>query len=310
MNMKVFGFLVILSIISIIPIADAQISIGEKAVQKSVEIIINSVGEVQVKHVVVSSNVPKQVELIDGTVLNLLVTDEQGKEKQVAVIGDNSGVLILPSNRNSIIEYNLDHVLSQKDSLWIWDFFYSETTTFTVPEEVDLLFANERPIFLGEKNGFVCHGCQMLLEYSINEPKNIKQVNWEDKKFLVEVRTLAEIESFDFNQSEKKISFKVNDSNKFVTTIIPLELLWEPYFVFLDEEKINEHKFNNNGTHVWLNVRPETSGEITIIGTTVIPEFPMITPLAIGFLIILVMPLMRKFNLRQNHTNRNHIHQF
>jgi len=298
MNMKVFGFLVILSIISIIPIADAQISIGEKAVQKSVEIIINSVGEVQVKHVVVSSNVPKQVELIDGTVLNLLVTDEQGKEKQVAVIGDNSGVLILPSNRNSIIEYNLDHVLSQKDSLWIWDFFYSETTTFTVPEEVDLLFANERPIFLGEKNGFVCHGCQMLLEYSINEPKKIKQVNWEDKKFLVEVRTLAEIESFDFNQSEKKISFKVNDSNKFVTTIIPLELLWEPYFVFLDEEKINEHKFNNNGTHVWLNVRPETSGEITIIGTTVIPEFPMITPLAIGFLIILVMPLMRKFNLR------------
>jgi len=298
MNMKVFGFLVILSIISIIPIADAQISIGEKAVQKSVEIIINSVGEVQVKHVVVSSNVPKQVELIDGTVLNLLVTDEQGKEKQVAVIGDNSGVLILPSNRNSIIEYNLDHVLSQKDSLWIWDFFYSETTTFTVPEEVDLLFANERPIFLGEKNGFVCHGCQMLLEYSINEPKNIKQVNWEDKKFLVEVRTLAEIESFDFNQSEKKISFKVNDSNKFVTTIIPLELLWEPYFVFLNEEKINEHKFNNNGTHVWLNVRPETSGEITIIGTTVIPEFPMITPLAIGFLMILVMPLMRKFNLR------------
>jgi len=298
MNMKVFGFLVILSIISIIPIADAQISIGEKAVQKSVEVIINSVGEIQVKHVVVSSNVPKQVELIDGTVLNLLVTDEQGKEKQVAVIGDNSGVLILPSNRNSIIEYNLDHVLSQKDSLWIWDFFYSETTTFTVPEEVDLLFANERPIFLGEKNGFVCHGCQMLLEYSINEPKNIKQVNWEDKKFLVEVRTLAEIESFDFNQSEKKISFKVNDSNKFVTTIIPLELLWEPYFVFLDEEKINEHKFNNNGTHVWLNVRPETSGEITIIGTTVIPEFPMIAPLAIGFLIILVMPLMRKFNLR------------
>ena len=71
--------------------ADAQISIGEKAVQKSVEVIINSAGEVHVKHVVVSSNVPKQVELIDGTVLNLLVTDEQGKEKQVAVIGDNSG---------------------------------------------------------------------------------------------------------------------------------------------------------------------------------------------------------------------------
>jgi len=294
--MKVFGFLVILFVISIIPVADAQFA--EKAVQKSVEVVINSDGEVHIKHVVVSSNVPKQVELIDGTVSDLLVTDEQGIEKQVNVIGGDSGVLILPSSRNSIIEYNLDDVLSQKDSLWAWDFFYLETTSFALPEEVDLLFVNENPVFLDEKKGISCHGCQMLLEYSINEPKNIKQVNWEDKEFLVEVRTLAEIESFDFNQSAKKISFKVNGNNQFVTTVIPLELLWKPYLVFLDEEKIEKHEFNNNGTHVWLNMRPETSGEITIIGTTVIPEFPIIAPLAIGFLMILVIPLMRKVNLR------------
>jgi len=293
--MKVFGFLVILSIISIIPVADAQFA--EKAVQKSVEVVINSDGEVHIKHVVVSSNVPKQVELIDGTVSDLLVTDEQGIEKQVNVIG-GGGVLILPSSRNSIIEYNLDDVLSQKENLWIWNFRYLETTTFTLPEEVDLLFANERPVFLGEKNRFLCHGCQMLLEYSINEPKNIKQVNWEDKEFLVEVRTLAKIESFDFNQPGKKISFKVNDNNQFVTLIIPLELLWDPYSIFLDDKKIDQHKFNNNGTHVWLNMRPETSGEITIIGTTVIPEFSIIAPLAVGFLMILVMPLIRKVNLR------------
>ncbi len=296
--MKVFEFLVILCIISVIPVADAQISIGEKAVQKSVEVIINSSGEVHVKHVVVSSNVPKQVELIDGTVSNLLVTNEQGEEKQANIIGDNNALLILPSNRNSIIEYNLDHVLSQKDSLWTWSFRYLETTSFILPEEVDLLFVNERPIFLSEENGILCHGCQVLLEYSINEPKNIKQVNWEDKEFVVEVRTLAEIKNFDFNQPAKKISFKVNDNNQVVTTIIPLELLWEPYSVFLNDEKILKHKFINNGTHVWLNIRPETSGEITIIGTTVIPEFPIIAPLAVGFLMILIMPLMRKFNLR------------
>ena len=39
--------------ISIIPIADAQISIGEKAIQKSVDVIINSEGDVHVKHVIV-----------------------------------------------------------------------------------------------------------------------------------------------------------------------------------------------------------------------------------------------------------------
>ena len=75
-------------------------------------------------------------------------------------------------------------------------------------------------------------------------------------------------------------------------------MLWEPYLVFLDDEKIFYHDYNNNGTHVWVSMKPETSGEITIIGTTVIPEFPIIAPLAVGFLMILVVPLMRKFNLR------------
>ncbi len=75
-------------------------------------------------------------------------------------------------------------------------------------------------------------------------------------------------------------------------------MLWEPYLVFLDDEKIFFHEYLNNGTHVWLNMKPDSSGEISIIGTTVIPEFPIIAPLAIGFLMILAMPLMRKINLR------------
>ena len=75
-------------------------------------------------------------------------------------------------------------------------------------------------------------------------------------------------------------------------------MLWEPYSVFLDDDKIFFHKYINNGTHVWINMKTDSPGEITIIGTTVIPEFPIIAPLAVGFLMILAMPLMRKSNLR------------
>ena len=139
--------------ISIIPIANAQISIGEKAEQKSVEVIINSVGDVHVKHVVRSSNVPTQIELINGTVSNLSLTNEQGEEKQLTTIGGFSGVLIMPHGGNSIIEYDLDQVLNQKDDVWTWDFRYLESTSFIFPEEVDLVFANERPIYFGEKKG-------------------------------------------------------------------------------------------------------------------------------------------------------------
>ena len=295
--MKVIGFLIILSIIFVIPVADAQLSIGAKAVQKSVEVIINSDGEVHVKHVVISSNLPSQVELIEGTVSNLVVTNEQGEEKEFAVIGDKNGVMIFPSQRNSIMEYNLANVLSQKDNLWTWNFSYNQTTSIIMPEEVDVLFVNGNPVFLGEKKGIACHGCQMVLEYLINEPNNIKQVNWEDEEFLVEIRTFAGIENFGFDWLNKNISFEINGNNQFVTTVIPLELLWKPYTILLDGEIISYHEFINNGTHVWLSMRPETSGEITIIGTTVIPEFPIIAPLAVGFLMILVVPLMKKFNL-------------
>ena len=234
----------------------------------------NSVGEVHVKHVVGPSNLPKDLELILGTVSNLSVTNEQGEEKLFSILGDNKGVLIETSKEDSIIEYDLDHVLSQKDNVWTWSFRYLETTSFIFPEEVDLIFVNERPVYFDETKGMTCHGCQMVLEYSINEPKIFKNVKWVDKEFVVEIRSHSNIDKFIFDQPTKSITFNVSEKNRFITTIIPLELLWEPYLVFLDDEKIFFHGYINNGTHIWLNVKPETSGEITIIGTTVIPEFP------------------------------------
>ncbi len=298
MNTEIFGFLVILLLISVIPIADAQFSIGEKAVQKSVEVIINSVGDVHVKHAVLQSNVPTQIELINGTVSNLSITNEQGKEKQLTVIGNNNGVLILPSQGNSIIEYDLDHVLNQKDGVWTWDFLYVQLTTFLFPDEVDLIFINKNPVYFDTTKGISCHGCQMILEYSINEPKVFKNIKWEDKEFVVEIRSYSDIDNFIFDQPTKSIIFDVSEENRFVSTVIPLELLWEPYIVFLDDKKIISYEFNKNGTHVGISIKPDIAGEIKIVGTTVIPEFPIIAPLAIGFLMILVVPLIRKFNLR------------
>lgn len=297
MTKKIVGFLLVLSIISILPIANAQISIGEKAEQKSVEVVINSVGEVHVKHILRSSNLPKQIDLIYGTVSNLSVRNEQGEDKQFSVIGDNNGVVIFPSDTNSIVEYDLEHVLTQVDGVWTWSFIYLETTSFILPEEVDLIFANEKPVYLNNKQGIACHGCQMLLEYSINEPKIIENVKWEDREFAVEIRSHSDIDKFTFDQPSKSITFDVSEKDKFVTTIIPLELLWGPYAVFLDDEKIYFHEYINNGTHVWLNIRPESSGEVSIIGTTAVPEFPIIAPLAIGFLMIVILPIIRKANL-------------
>ena len=297
MNSRIFGFLIVLALISIIPVANAQISIGEKATQKSVEVIINSEGNVHVKHIVHSSNLPKDLELIYGTVSNVSVTDEQGKELPFTINNDNNMVLIQPSNEESIIEYDLEHVLVQTNNVWTWSFRYLETTSFILPEEIDLIFTNERPVFLDDRKGITCHGCQMILEYSINEPKVFENVTWEDKEFVVEIQSYSNISNFVFEQPTKSITFDISKENQFVATIIPLELLWKPYSVFLNNEKVLFHEYINNGTHVWLSMKPETIGEVSIIGTTVIPEFPIIAPLAIGFLMILIIPFTKKFNL-------------
>jgi len=297
MKTEIFGFLVILSLIVVIPMADAQISIGQKAIQKSVEVTINSEGEVHVKHIVRSSSLPTDLELIYGTVSNVTVTNEEGDELLFSFTGDDRMVLVQPSNDDSIIEYDLEDALVQTNGVWTWSFRYLETTSFYFPNEANLIFSNERPVYLDENKGISCHGCQMVLEFSINEPKNFKTVTWEDKEFVVEILTYSNIDNFVFDQPTRSISFDVSNENQFVTTIIPLELLWNPYIVLLDDEKVFFHEYINNGTHIWLSLKPETSGTISIIGTTVIPEFPIIAPLAIGFLMILVLPFTRKFNL-------------
>ncbi|HEY5735509.1 MAG TPA: hypothetical protein VIS47_03005 [Nitrosopumilus sp.] len=271
MNTKIFAILIILITISLVPLAYAQISIGEIAVQKSVEVTINSNGEVRVKHVVSSSNFPVDLKLIDGTVSNISVTNEQGIEELFSM-NEDSVLLLQPSKEKLIIEYDLENVLTEIDKVWTWDFRYLQTTTFFIPQEVDLIHVNDRPVFLDDKKGISCHGCQMILEYSIDEPKKIEYVNWKNTGFIIEIKTFAEIENFDFNQSNKEISFKVNDANRFVTTIIPIELLSGNYNVFLNNEKIFFHEYISNGTHVWINMKPNSTGEISIVGTNAISE--------------------------------------
>ena len=162
-------------------------------------------------------------------------------------------------------------------------------TTFIFPENLDLVYANEKPVKIDNLRGMVCHGCNVKLEYVFDEPIHVENVQWEEKNFQVGFRTLAEITSFNFDQPRKAISFDVNEENSFITLFIPLDLLWNPYDVYLDDENILKHEFLNNGTHVWLNIRPETSGQITIIGISAVPEFPIFIPLFLGIAAVLIL---------------------
>ena len=297
--LKVVLVLMIISIISITPQAFAQISFGAPAEHVSIRVTIEENGDVRVVHVVKKSNENVQVKMLPGTIENLQVVDGAGNEIQHAV-GGHSVITLFPPKVNFGVEYDLKDVLILKDGVWTWDFLYTESKNgveFYFPDEFDLIFVNDRPVRIVNAEGMRCHGCDMFLEYVIDEPIILKEVEWEEQKFPVSISTLDEINSFNFDQPRKSISFETTQEDRFITLIIPLELLWNPYQVYLDDQKILNHEFYQNDTHVWLNIKPKTVGTIEIIGISTIPEFSLLLPLVLGITIVIGFQAKNKINL-------------
>jgi len=300
MDRKKIFFFVIFSLILVIPIANAQLAIGSEAKQELIEVKINLKGEVDVKHIIKASNMPGNVHLFPGTTSNLVVTNEIGEVKESGIANDglgNESIFILPSKENSIITYNLENIIL-KDNLFTTQISYSEKFSIIFDKKIELIFVNNNVILLENKKGIsINSGGEVKIQFYSNITKMIKEVEWEENKFNVEIITNSEIDKFNFEQELKSISFEVNEENKFVTINMSKELLGGPYVILLNDEKIMYTKYSNKENHVSLSMKPESPGEIIIIGTTVIPEFSIFAPLAVGFLIILTLPLMRKVSL-------------
>jgi len=301
MNQKIIFTIIIFGLITVIPTVYGQLTLGEEAKQELIELKINPDGEINVKHIVSSSNMPATVPLFLGEISNLIVTNDLGEEINSGTANDAQGnlsAMVLPSKQNSIITYNLEN-MKINNNLFNTEISYPQKFSVIFEESINLIFLNNNVLFLDDKKGISINGGgNMKIEFYSTESKIIEKATWEENEFDVEIITDSEIQSFNFNQPEKSISFQVNDENKFVTITMSEELLGGPYVTLLDDEKIKYTKFDRDGGIVSLNLKPETTGQVTIIGTTVIPEFSMFIPLIMGFMIILTVPVMRKFSLR------------
>lgn len=273
MQQKVLAGFFIFVLLLVFPSSYAQTDSIKSVNQESVELRIDIDGNVKVTHEINDSKEIGELELVKGTISNLVLIDETETEKPVEFNEQSNSIMILPDQGKLKAEYDLDDVLEIKNNVWTLDFRYLQTTNFFFPDELVTLFTNGMPVNLNDKKGIACHGCQILLEFTVNEPKRIEKINLGSKEFLVEIITFAEIENFDFNLKNEEINFKINESHQFITTVIPLELLSDPFEVKLDDENFSFHRYINNGTHVWLNMVPDNSGEIAIKGiTTIDPE--------------------------------------
>jgi hypothetical protein len=274
-----------------------EVSFGTPAVQV-VKITISENGDAHVTHVVEPSKQSRQLNLIRDDFTNLQVTDEAGGSPQYAETGtERYGLLIFPTNDKVLVDYDLAGAVTLKDDLWTWDYWYLATTQFYLPEQVELLFLNENPLNFADQKGISCHGCQVKLEYELKTTQTTRQIQWQDKEFDLTIITQADIPQVKFDQPAKSLSFEVKEADKYITLIIPLELLWNPYEVFLNGEKIHKSEFYTDGTNVWLNFKPKQTGTIEIVGVSAVPEFSFMAVLVLGVAMVFAAKL-GKFSRR------------
>lgn len=282
--------LIIAAVLLAVPAAYAQIDLGRDAAQERVEVGIDGEGLVRVMHTVKPSSSPAQLDLLEGAVGNLTVRDAAGNERPPVRIG-GGGLLITPSDRATVVEYDLSGAVRMVDGYWRWEFSYPQSVLFVLPDGIEWFYQNDRVRHADGAPKLLCHGCTMTLEYSPDEPVVRGSAAWEDREFAVGIITHSEVGGPVFDQPSKSLAVQVPGDGRFVTAVIPTELLGGPYIVLLDDRRIYAHESASNDTHAWVSVRPHDPGQLTIIGTTVIPEFATLLPLLAGIMIMIAVPL-------------------
>ena len=154
---KILLISIICASFAIIPFADAQLSFGKLAYQKSIELILDETEVVKAKHVISSSSGPVDVYLFENIIEeSISVTTEDGKKLQFGIIGfgnDASLSILEPVKENAIVEYNLKNIFWKSDSISKLDIGYPITFSIKFKENTEFIFLNNNLIQLNDKKG-------------------------------------------------------------------------------------------------------------------------------------------------------------
>lgn len=302
MNLRKLLSILIMSLmlLSVSQVFGQELTMGQKPVE-DIKIVIDASGIAHVIHFVKGNSVAAvQVITVKGNMTNFSVTDKDGNSVQYfSVAPAQKSVLFPPTSRNmTLIKYDLTNVVSQINGVWEWN--YTEPsdagyTDFYFPKGADMIWANHRPVYLGDK-GLRQHGNFFTLDYIINEPMTLQNVQWQNNNFIIGIRTLSGLGPYTFDQPAKAYAFDINKPHSFVTVIMPQELLWGPYQGKINGNGTLTNTFHNNGTHAWIGLHPSKAGTIQLTGTTAIPEFPLFVPFVIGITAVIALQFRNRLN--------------
>ena len=254
---------------------------------------------VHVKHIIIGDtwqpHEPKVIKMLPGKHSNLEVTDEDGDYlRPIGFVGETfeeSEYIIAGQKAHAgydlVAEYDLENFLELNDGLWTKKFDFPHDVMIYVDDEVEIIFANSRPVDISDAGGVNCMGCNILIEFFDNPEPITKTVIRTDTRFeeisntgeeySVEFLSDGVIGELNFIDELNYLSFDVNQENQLFLIKIPLDLLLSPYHVFLseidqdilvDSDQIRKSEFEQNATHANLSFRANTEGVIHIVGST------------------------------------------
>ena len=256
--------------------------------QQKIVFEVGKYSDVQVKHVIETGawNVdrPRVIEIMSGAHSNLTVLDEDEDRLNFsydAETFEESKYIILNQklgNYDLIAEYTLDNFIELREGLWSKELQFGGDVTVMIEDDIELIFANSRPIDVSDAKGINCIGCNMMLEYFDNEKFSSKEIFFSNDKFTIDFLSNGKISEMEFiGGGAQLLNFDVIDKDQLFIIKIPLEYLLNPFEVYFTEnddtnldqiDKIRKTEFSQDKTHVNVSFRTFGEGTVSIVGAT------------------------------------------
>ena len=139
---------------------------------------------------------PKVIKMLPGKHSNLQVTDEDGDYlRPMGFVGEtfeDSEYVIAGQKTfrayDLIVEYDLENFLElSDDGMWGKHFVFQHNVEIYIDNEVELIFANDRPVDIKGAGGINCMGCDIRIEFFDESEPIIKKSDLEVKHKFEEI---------------------------------------------------------------------------------------------------------------------------
>ena len=256
--------------------------------QQQIIFEVGKYSDVQVKHVIETggwnADRPRVIEILPGAHSNLTVVDEDGDRLNFSYDAgtfEDSKYIILNQklgNYDLIVEYTLGNFMELDNGLWSKELKFRGDVTVMIEDDIELIFANSRPIDVSDAKGINCIGCNMVLEYFDTEKFSSKEIPFSNDKFTIDFLSNGKISEMEFiGGGAQLLNFDVIGEDQLFVLKIPLEYLLNPFEVYFTEnddtdldqiDKIRKTEFSQDETHVNVSFRTFGEGTVSIVGAT------------------------------------------